>query len=189
MGRMVGGYLKGMTIASLVTGTVAGIGLYIIGVPFAFVLGVITFVFNYVPYVGPFIAGLLAATLGLFVSPLVALGAIVIVIGAQNLTDALVTPRVMSSQVDLHPTLVIFSLLIGGTLFGFWGMVLAIPVAAVAKALFVYYYERRTFRQLATENGALFKTTQCDDGSPEPCDEPEVPPDADEARTGEHPGT
>ena len=68
-----------------------------------------------------------------------------------------VTPRVMSDQVDLHPMLVIFSLLVGGTLFGFWGMLFAIPVAATGKALFVYYYERRTQRQLATEDGALFR--------------------------------
>lgn len=169
IGKMVGGYLKGQTIASLVTGLVAGVGLAIIGVPFAFVLGIITFVTNYVPYVGPLIAGIIAAALGLFEGPFVALGAIVIVIGAQNLTDAFVTPRVMSDQVDLHPTLVIFSLLVGGSLFGFWGMIFAIPVAATAKALFVYYWERRTSRQLATEDGALFKMPTCDEDSGEPC--------------------
>lgn len=178
VGRMVGGYLKGQTVASLATGFIAGVGLAIIGVPYAFVLGIITFVFNYVPYVGPFIAGLLAATLGLFVSPLTAVGAIVIVVVAQNTVDALITPRVMSDQVDLHPTLVIFSLLVGGALFGFWGMVFSIPVAATAKALFVYYWERRTSRPLATEDGALFKTAQCEEGSPEPCDEPDQTPDA-----------
>lgn len=171
IGRMVGGYIKGQTIASLVTGALAGIGLAIIGVPFALVLGIITFVFNYVPYVGPFVAGLVAATIGLLESPLTAVLAIVVVVAAQNLTDGVITPRVMSSQVDLHPALVIFSLLVGGTLFGFWGMFLAIPVAAVAKALFVYYYERKTSRQLATEDGALFKAPQCDDESGEPCAE------------------
>jgi len=184
IGRMVGGYLKGQTIASLVTGLIAGIGLAIIGVPFAFVLGIITFVFNYVPYIGPLVAGILAGTIGLFVSPLVAVGAVAIVIAAQNVTDTVVTPRVMSDQVDLHPTLVIFSLLIGGALFGFWGMIFAIPIAATAKALFVYYYERRTSRQLATEDGALFKAAQCEDGSPEPCDEPDETPDAPDERTG-----
>ena len=50
----------------------------------------------------------------------------------------------MSDQVDLHPILVIFSLLVGGTLFGIPGMLFAIPVAATGKGLFVYYYEQRT---------------------------------------------
>ncbi len=179
VGRVVGGYLKGQTIASLATGTLAGIGLAIIGVPYALVLGIITFVFNYVPYIGPFLAGLIAAAVGLFQSPLTALLAIVVVVAAQNLVDMFLTPRVMSEQVDLHPILVIFSLLVGGTLFGFWGMILAIPVAATAKGLFVYYYERKTKRQLATEDGALFRTATCDDDADEPC-EPAV------ADTDEH---
>lgn len=177
VGRMVGGYLRGQTIASFVTGLIAGVGLALLGVPFAFVLGIITFVSNYVPYIGPLVAGLIAAVLGLFEGPFVALGAVIVVVVAQNLTDALVTPRVMSEQVDLHPTLVIFSLLVGGALFGFWGMIFAIPMAATAKALFVYYWERRTRRQLATEDGALFKMPTCDEDTTEPCaDSPEAEP-------------
>jgi len=175
LSRVVGGYLRGQTIASLVTGALAGVGLAIIGVPYALVLAIITFIFNYVPYIGPFLSGLIAGFVGLFVSPLTAVLAIAIVIGAQQLTDLFVTPRVMSDQVDLHPTLVIFSLLVGGTLFGFWGMIFAIPVAATGKGLFVYYWERRTDRPLATEDGALFKSVQCDDPD-EPCESDDVSP-------------
>jgi len=171
VGRVVGGYLKGQTIASLVTGGVAGIGLALIGVPYALVLGVLTFVLNYVPYVGPLVSGMVAAVVGLFIGWPQALGAIAIVVAAQQLTDLFVTPRVMSEQVDLHPTLVIFSLLVGGALSGFWGMILAIPIAATAKGLFVYYWERRTNRSLATEDGALFRTSTCDDTSDDECDE------------------
>ena len=108
-------------------------------------------------------------------SPLTAVLAIAVVIGAQQLTDLFVTPRVMSEQVDLHPVLVIFSLLVGGTLFGFWGMTFAIPVAATVKGLFVYYYERKTNRSLASEDGAFFSSTQCDDDADEDCDEERAP--------------
>jgi len=175
LGRMVGGYIKGQTIACLVTGTITGVGLAILGVPYALVVGILAFVLNYVPYVGPFITGVIAGALGLFQAPLVGLGAVAVVAVGQNLTDTLVTPRVMSEQVDLHPTLVIFSLLVGGSLMGFWGMIFAIPVAAVAKALFVYYWERRTSRTLATEDGALFRTPTCEDDDVEPCEEPGEP--------------
>lgn len=171
--RVVGGYLKGQTIASLVTGLLATIGLAIIGVPYALVLGVITFVLNYIPYAGPFVAGLIAGVVGLFVSPLTALLAIAVVIVAQNLTDNLVTPKVMSEQVNLHPILIIFSLLAGGTLAGIPGMIFAIPIAALVHALFVYYYERRTRRQLASETGALFKVAAvCDEESEDDDDGP-----------------
>jgi len=170
--HVVGGYLKGQTIVSFVTGALAGVGLAVLGVPYALVLGIITFVLNYIPYIGPLVSGLIAAAVALFIAgPVKALLAVVVVIAAQQVADLLVTPRVMSESVDLHPTLVVFSLLVGGSLFGFWGMILAIPVAATAKGLFVYYYERRTQRQLATEDGALFRTPSCDDDE-EVCDEP-----------------
>jgi predicted PurR-regulated permease PerM len=155
--RVVGGYLRGQSIASLTTGTLAALGLSLLHVPYAIVVGVIAFFLNFAPYIGPFITATIAGLLGLFISPLTAVGAVVVIVVAQNFTDIVVVPRVMSAQVDLHPTLVIFSLLVGGTLFGVAGILFAIPVAATCKGLFVYYYERRTERQLSTENGALFR--------------------------------
>jgi predicted PurR-regulated permease PerM len=162
--KVVGGYLKGQTIASFVTGSLVAIGLTIFQVPYALVIGIIAFVLNYIPYVGPFTTGLIAGIVGLFVSPWTAVAAIAVVVIAQNFTDTVVTPRVMSDQVDLHPILVILSLLIGATLFGIPGMLFAIPVAATGKGLFVYYYERRTQRQLGSEDGALFKGAGSDPG-------------------------
>jgi predicted PurR-regulated permease PerM len=185
--RVVGGYLKGQTIASLCTGLLATIGLAIIGVPYAILLGLVTTVFNFVPYVGPFTAGALAALVALIANgPWSALLAIGIIVGAQNVTDTFITPRIMSEQVDLHPTLVIFSLLVGGTLFGIPGMLFAIPVAATAKGLFVYYYERQTDRQIATQDGALFRSSACDPDDEEsdvPCEPSEdASVSADDAR-------
>lgn len=155
--RVLGGYLQGQTIASLITAAIATIGFAIFHVPYAIVLGIIAFIFNFAPYVGPVTTGLIAGLLGLFVSPGTALAGVLSVIVAQNVTDGVIVPRVMSSRVDLHPTLVIFSLLVGGALFGVPGLLFAIPVAAIGKGLFVYYYERRTDRQLSTASGALFR--------------------------------
>jgi predicted PurR-regulated permease PerM len=166
--HVVGGYLKGQTVVSLVTGTLAGIGLALIGVPYALTLAILTFFLNFVPYIGPLVSGAVAGLVGLFIGPWTALFAVLIVIAAQQVTDLFVTPRVMSDQVDLHPTLVIFSLLVGAALFGFWGMILAIPVAATGKGLFVYYWERRTNRQLSSEDGALFRSVPCDDVGGQP---------------------
>lgn len=173
--RVVGGYLRGQTIASLVTGLIVGVGLALIGVRYALVLGILAYLLNYIPYVGPLIVGLIAAAVGFFTSPLAALLAVAVCVGAQQVTDIFITPRVMSEQVDLHPVLVIFSLLVGGSLFGFWGMIFAIPFAATAKGLFVYYWERRNNRALATEDGALFRTPtteleegECAEVEPEP---------------------
>jgi predicted PurR-regulated permease PerM len=141
------GLLARQILVSLVTALITTVGASLLGVPYALVLGLLAFFLNFAPYIGPVITGLFAALLGLIVSPWVALAAAAVVIVAQNFTDFVVTPRVMSSQVDLHPTLVIFSLLIGGTLFGVPGLLFAIPVAAIIKGLFVYYYEQRTDRR------------------------------------------
>lgn len=178
--RVVGGYLKGQTIASFTTGVLTTLGLAVFGVPYALVIGIIAFFFNYVPYVGPFTTALIAVLVGLFVSPWKALVALLVVFAAQQITDNLVAPRVMSEQVDLHPTLVIFSLLVGGALFGIPGMLFAIPVAATGKGLFVYYYELRTQRQLGSKNGALFK-----DATGEAAEKPEPVADVRPATTDE----
>ena len=170
--RVVGGYLKGQTIAALCTGTIATIGLYFLGVPYALVLGIMTALLNYVPYVGPFTSGLIAGLVGLFHGVWMGVLAVVVIAVAQNFTDSIITPRVMSEQVDLHPILVIFSLLVGGSLYGIPGVIFAIPVAATGKGLFVYYYEQRTDRQLTSQDGALFR----DSGSESDLKPDEAPP-------------
>lgn len=180
--RVVRGYLKGTTIASLITATASIVAFLIIGVPYPWVLGVIVFLLNFIPYIGPFVSGVLAGLLGLLISPWVGLGGLLTVILAQNLTDNLITPRVMAEHVDLHPTLVIFSLLVGGSLFGVAGMLLAIPVAATAKGLFVYYYEQRTQRQIVSSDGALFKSSVA---VPEGGEETPTSGDTDEPTSGE----
>jgi predicted PurR-regulated permease PerM len=182
--RVVGGYLKGQTIAALTIGTAVAIGLSVIGVPYALVLGIVTGLFSFAPYVGPFAAALIAGLVGLFHGGWIALAAIAVVAVAQNLTDTLVTPRVMSEQVDLHPTLVIFSLLVGGSIFGIPGMLFAIPVAATGKGLFVYYYEKRTDRSLTTSNGAMFRDQAPDADHSAECRlaDPDPGPDVTEPR-------
>lgn len=156
--RVLSGYLRGQLIISAATAIVVAIGLAIIGVPYALVLGLIAGILNVVPYIGPFASYVISAIVAAFVSPLTAVLAVAIGVGAQQVTDMFITPRVMSEQVDLHPLLVIFSLLAGSALFGFMGLLLAIPVAAVAKGLFVYYFEKYTDSTLTSEGGALFRS-------------------------------
>jgi len=155
--RILSGYLRGQLILSSATAVIVTIGLSLVGVPYSLVIGLLAGIFNVIPWIGPALTALIAAIAAAFVSPLHVVGALVVCIGAQQLTEIFIQPRVMSEQVDLHPLLVIFSLLAGGTLFGFPGLVLAIPVAAISKGLFVYYFEKYTDSKLASEGGALFR--------------------------------
>ena len=155
-GKSVGGYLRGTLISSACTGAMATIGFSIIGVPYALILGLITAFLNIIPMIGPWIGGAIAAVVALFVSPLAAGLSIVVTIAAQQLTDTFVSPRVMSKNVEIHPVMVIVALLVGGALFGVIGTIISVPVLAIIKSIFVYYFERKTGKKLATAEGALF---------------------------------
>ena len=155
--RILGGYLKGQLILSTATAIIVTVGLSVFGVPYSLVIGLLAGVFNIIPWVGPALTAVIAGIAAAFVSPWHILAGVGVSVGAQQITEIFIQPRVMSEQVDLHPLLVIFSLLAGGTLFGFAGLVLAIPVAAIGKGLFVYYFEKYTDSKLATEEGALFR--------------------------------
>ena len=178
--RVMGGYIKATLLQCLLIGVACGICFQIVGIPNAAALGLITGVMNIIPVVGPWIGGALAALVGLFDSPLAALLALAFTIAIQQFVYTFVSPKIMSNSVDVHPALVIIALLcgsaIGGAMQGLVGsvvgMLLSIPLVAIAKSLFVFYFERRTGRQVVSEDGVFFK------GTPTHLDEEAARPDA-----------
>ncbi|MDZ4166205.1 MAG: AI-2E family transporter [Coriobacteriia bacterium] len=161
--RVLGGYLRGQLILSAATAVIVTIGLTVFGVPYSLVIGLLAGLFNVIPWVGPALTAVIAGIAAAFVSPWLIIAGVGTSVAAQQLTEIFVQPRVMSEQVDLHPLLVIFSLLAGAALFGFVGLLLAIPVAAVAKGLFVYYFEKYTDSKLSSAEGALFRSKESDE--------------------------
>lgn len=157
--RSFGGYLRGMTVAGACTGIIAGIGYYFLGLPYPAVLGLLVGILNFIPYVGPWTAGAVVAIIGIFISPVIALISIIITIFAEQFTDNLILPRLMSSTVDLHPAIVLIGIFAGGALGGPIGLIAAIPLLSAIKSIFVYFFEKRTKRELADEKGALFKVS------------------------------
>jgi predicted PurR-regulated permease PerM len=155
--RILSGYLRGQLILSSATAVIVTLGLLLFGVPYSLVIGLLAGILNIIPWIGPAITAVIAGVAASFLGPWYILAGVGTSIAAQQITEIFIQPRVMSEQVDLHPLLVIFSLLAGAALFGFTGMVLAIPVAAVAKGLFVYYFEKYTDSKISSEDGALFK--------------------------------
>jgi predicted PurR-regulated permease PerM len=167
LSRVMGGWLKGTLIQSAAVATIISIGLALLGVPYALAIGLLGGLLNVIPYLGPAIMLLLAATAALFVSPWTAVWALAVVVAAQQLDSLYLAPRVLGHQMNLHPLLVVSAFLVGASLFGVTGMVLSVPVAAIAKAMFVFWYEKRTARQITTEDGVLFPTAkdECELGS------------------------
>ena len=172
-GRSLSGYLKGLIVTSTCTGVIAGLGFWVLGVPYAMLLGLLTAVLNVIPYIGPWVGGGLGFLDGLTVGPVPAVLSIAVTVLAQQFTDNLISPKVMQSAVSLHPVLVIAALSAGGSLGGILGMIAAVPLTAAIKGTFVYYFEKKTGRQLVSRDGSLFKGEPfCDkEGNPRPaCD-------------------
>ena len=164
--RVMGGYIKGTLLQCAVIGVGCGILFQVVGVPNAAVLGLITGVMNIIPIIGPWLGGALAV----FVSPLVALIALAGTVVIQQLVYTFVSPKIMANSVDIHPALTLIALMVGSALGGAMsglmgslvGMLASIPLVAVAKSVFVYYFEKKTGRHLVADDGVFFKGVPSD---------------------------
>lgn len=170
LSRSVGGYMRSMVITSFVNGVLAFIGLLIAGHPYAALMGVLTGLLHLIPVLGPWISAFAATLLALFYSPVLAIWTLIICMVAQNVTDNVVSPKVMQSSVQIHPAMNLAALVVGSTLMGAIGMVVAIPLCAALKGLFIFYFEKSTGRALVAYDGAIFQGTpfRDDDGEPVP---------------------
>jgi predicted PurR-regulated permease PerM len=133
------GYLRGQATVGLIDGVFIGIGLAVVGVPLVVPLAFLTFVAAFLPLVGAFVAGALAALVALvtkgFTAALIVIGITVLV---QQLEGHLLAPLLLGRAVALHPVVIILALAAGGILGGIVGAFLAVPIAAVVTAVGTY---------------------------------------------------
>jgi putative heme transporter len=126
-------YFLGVSIVAAFNAVVVGIGAWLLGVPLAATIGVVTFVTAYVPFVGAFVSGAFAVMLALASEGTeVALAMLVIVILANGMLQNIVQPVAFGATLDLNPLAVLVVTIGAGSLFGMVGMVLAAPIASAA---------------------------------------------------------
>jgi predicted PurR-regulated permease PerM len=136
LNRAIGGFFRGQLLVAAIVGVMCSVGLAVIGLRFWFLVGMIAGLFNIVPLVGPWIGGIPGVVIALTTgSPFKALLVVAIMAGAQQIDNHFITPQVMQRAVRLHPAAVILALVAGGTLGGFFGLLMAVPVAAVLKII------------------------------------------------------
>ncbi|MDQ1747678.1 MAG: hypothetical protein QOD07_1941 [Frankiaceae bacterium] len=128
--RLVGGYLLGNVITSMIAGAAMAIFLLSMGVPDAVFLGLLVALFDLIPMIGAPIAGIVVALIALSVSLPTAIATVAFTIVFRLLEDYLLSPRVMKKTVEVAPILTVVSVLIGGALLGIVGALIAVPVAA-----------------------------------------------------------
>ena len=178
--RVLGGYIRATAIQCAIIGLLCGIMFAILNIPSPAAFGVITGLLNIIPIVGPWLGGALAFAASITTSPLVATIALIGTIVMQQLIYTFVSPKLMAKSVDIHPALTFVALMagsgvgaaLGGLIGSLVGALIAIPLAAIFKTLFVYYFEKKTGRRIVSEDGVFFK------GNP-PVDGGKVDPIAD----------
>ncbi|MCC4605179.1 AI-2E family transporter [Xanthomonas campestris pv. badrii] len=145
---VLGGFIRGQFLVMLALGAIYATGLSIIGLNLGLLIGIIAGFISFIPYLGAttgIVLALLAAIVqaqGLDLKLLIGVG-VVFTVG-QLLESYVLTPRIVGDKIGLHPVAVIFAVMAGGQLFGFLGMLLALPVAAVANVLLRYAHEQYT---------------------------------------------
>lgn len=140
--QVVSSFFRGYLLVSLIVGTITGFTLSILGVDFAFILGIFAGLTNIIPYFGPIIGAVPAVAVALLESEWLAVKVVLAFIVIQQIEASIISPRVLGNRVGLHPLFVILVILAGGELYGLTGVILAVPVAAVLRVVFVYLFTR-----------------------------------------------
>lgn len=148
---VLGGFLRGQILVMLALSIIYSLGLSLVGLKFAIAIGVVSGLVSFVPYLG-FVFGIVLAglTVALEPDPLLRLAGVIATFTiAQVIEGSVLTPKLVGDRIGLHPVIVIFAVAAGGQLFGFFGILLALPAAAMLSVLVRFAYERYLAEQPA----------------------------------------
>lgn len=135
--EVLGAFLRGQLLVMFALGVIYAVGLMLIGLQAGFLIGLVAGLLSIVPYLGTFVGLGLAVAVSLFqFGDILHLVLVLVVFGVgQSLEGMVLTPKLVGDRIGLHPVAVIFAVLAGGQLFGFVGILLALPVAAALNVL------------------------------------------------------
>jgi predicted PurR-regulated permease PerM len=136
LGHTLGGWVRGTLVAMLLIGSLTALGLWLLGVPYALLLGILAGLTEVIPYLGPWISGTVAVIVTLLaLDPVKALEVAVLFVIIQEVESNLIEPFVMSWAVHIDPLLVLIAITIGFEVLGVVGAIIAVPVAGLAQVL------------------------------------------------------
>jgi predicted PurR-regulated permease PerM len=184
MERAVAGYVRGQVLLSLIIGSSAGVGLWLLGTlgwapgadRYAVLFGAWVAVTELIPYLGPWLGGIVPIGYALVVHPISGLWVFLLFLGIHQIEGHIVVPNVMGSALRLHPLLVIFGLLAGGELYGLPGVFVALPLLAVMRAVYEFFSERVALEEW--EGGVVPVEVEVEGTRPVQPVPPEEPPEA-----------
>ena len=154
-------YVKGQALVSLIIGTSAGVGIWLLGAlgwlpggeRYALVFGAWVAITELIPYLGPWLGAIPPFIYALVVDPLSAVWVALLFLAIHQIEGHIVVPNVMGSALRLHPLLVIFGLLAGGEIYGLAGALLALPLLAAGRAMWEFFGERVQLESWSSGDG------------------------------------
>lgn len=153
---LLSAYVRGQLLLCLLVGLMATIVLLIFRVDLALLLGTFAGIFEIVPILGPYIGGVPAVLIALLKQPILGLWVALAFFGIQQFENIFLVPRISGNAVRFHPAVVMVIVIIGAEVGGLWGLLLAVPLAAMLRDVFRYLYLRTTEKgatpQMAMEN-------------------------------------
>ena len=166
MEQALASYVKGQLLLSLIIGASSGLGLWILGLAgalphggrYAAMFGAWAGITELIPYLGPWLGAAPPVLYALVIHPISALWVALLYLAIQQLEGHLIVPNVMGRSLRLHPLLVIFGLLAGGEIYGFPGILVALPLLAAGRAAWEFFAERVELERWPEDEDPLDET-------------------------------
>lgn len=156
--KQVSNWLWGKTISSIFVVFIIFPGLLLLDIPYAITFTLLAFFLNYIPFVGPLLAGIMPVMLGFLISPWHAVAVASLYLFANTVESFIIIPVLFKQSIQLNPLVLIFAVLVGGRLGGVLGILLSIPVAAIITLLYEEY--NRTWRHREVESVVAEQNSQ-----------------------------
>lgn len=148
VGTALGSFVRGQLLVALIVGAASSAGMWAIDLPFWLIIGIVAGFLNLIPFVGPVVGGALAALIALLHGDVwQAFWAVLIMIGVQQLDNHLITPLIQRTRVNLSPLIIVLALIIGGSLAGLLGVLVAIPATAAIRIIVGHLWRTRVLGQ------------------------------------------
>lgn len=140
----MGSFVRGQLLVSLIVGIASSLGMWLIDLPFWLIIGILAGFLNLIPFMGPVVGGALAALVALLNRDLTqAVWAVVIFVVIQQVDNHVITPLVQRARVNLSPLVIILALIIGGSVAGLLGVLVAVPMTAAIRIIVGHLWRTR----------------------------------------------